>query len=107
MGVIFSDMNSHGYMVSAEVQAACFLSWAGEGEPLHYGTLGAKIAWALPEAWPKQGDRGRRAADRLAQKLRKAGWITHLGGGKWTLTDRGRNGVAELVAARSEAQASG
>lgn len=100
MTLIFADMRSEGEVVPAKAQVMAFLSWARH-ETLRYSALAGEIGRALPNAWPGAIHRGHRAADRLVQRLRKAGWIEHQGGGVWSLTDRGRNGVEGLEQDRS------
>lgn len=95
MTLIFADMTSEGEVVPAEAQVTAFLMWARH-ESLRYSALAGEIGRALPNAWPGGIYRGHRAADRLVQRLRKAGWIEHKGGGVWSLTDRGRNGFDGL-----------
>ncbi|MEY8799504.1 hypothetical protein AB9K35_04190 [Leisingera sp. XS_AS12] len=95
MSAIFRDMTADGLHASAENQKRAFTSWLRPGETVSYSGLAAELNRISPAPdgvkYPYT-----RAADRLVQKLRKAGMI-ELVKKEWQLTQDGAALRAELL----------
>lgn len=79
------------------VLARAFIEWTRGRDALNYGALGYRIDEQMGKVWKGNWNFGR-AADRMCQNLRKAGWIAKAKQGRgWELTEEG-------IAAREELQ---
>lgn len=89
---IFSPTTSDGCFADTEMQIKGFISWLGGGLPGGYSTLAAKLDAMKPveTTWPYA-----RVADRMVQKLRKAG-VIEKDKRKWKLTAVGQDFMSTL-----------
>jgi len=84
------DDKGNAHSLSREVLVRAFIEWTRSREALNYGALGYRIDEQMGKVWQGQWNFGR-AADRMIQNLRKAGWIAKVEKGRgWQLTDKGR-----------------
>jgi len=84
------DEKGNAHSLSREVLVRAFIEWTRSREALNYGALGYRIDDQMGKAWQGNWNFGR-AADRMVQNLRKAGWIAKVEKGRgWQLTDKGR-----------------
>ncbi len=98
---IFTDMTTKGpqgrqISVSAEIQKRAFAQWAKKRTELRYSSLGVHIDAVMENAWGQHPHQFSRAADRIMQKLRKAGFIAW-NGRSWSLTDDGEKMRLKIV----------
>jgi|AntRauTorcE11898_2_1112593.scaffolds.fasta_scaffold33537_3 ribosomal protein S19E (S16A) len=85
----FRDMTAERTHVPASLQRDAVLAWTRSGAPQGYAALAGEMNRLAPlpddTDWPYH-----RAADRLVQKMRKAGLLIPVRR-TWMLTDKGRS----------------
>lgn len=91
---LFSDMTTQGHLVSAAVQRQAFAAWLRPGEAAGYSTLSMHILDQMPNINPSSAAASR-SADRLVQKLRKAGFIVK-SGRQWSLSSSGEQLLVQI-----------
>lgn len=84
------------HQMSRDVLVRAFIEWTRGREALNYGALGYRIDEQMGKVWEGNWNFGR-AADRMCQNLRKAGWIAKADKGRgWQLTEKGTNARNDL-----------
>lgn len=93
----FTEMTSAGLTIPAKTQMKAFAAWLRPGTQSGYSSLAAAIERILP-APDTRNHPYARAADRMVQKLRKAGYIEKVKR-DWKLTGKGETLRQQIVSA--------